>query len=60
MRLLVICALVIGAGTLVLIGLWVMANALYSQSIFGVPLEADGKAKGRDADKEQSRRLPQH
>ena len=51
MRLLVICALVIGIGILLLIGLWAVANELYSQSIFGVPFEAD---------EEQSGRVPHH
>ena len=54
MRLLVICALVIGVGVLLLIGLWAMANELYSQSIFGAPFEAD------DADEEQFASLPHH
>jgi len=60
MRLLVICALVIGVGTLLLIGLWAMANELYSQSIFGLPFEADGKSMGDYADEEQSASSPQH
>jgi hypothetical protein len=54
MRLLVICALVIGVGTLLLTGLWATANELYSQSIFWVPFEADGKSTGDYADEEQS------
>jgi hypothetical protein len=54
MRLLVICALAIGIGTLLLVGLWAIANELYSQSIFGVPFEADGKSAGDHADEEQS------
>jgi hypothetical protein len=49
-----ICALIIGLGILVLIGLWAMANELYPQSIFGVPFEAAGKSKGDYADEEQS------
>jgi hypothetical protein len=56
MRLLVICALVIGVGVgiLLLIGLWAMANELYSRSIFGVPFETEGKSTGDYADEEQS------
>jgi hypothetical protein len=53
MRLLVIFALAIGIGALLLIGLWVIADELYSQSIFGVPFEADGKSAGDHADEEQ-------
>ena len=40
--------------TLLLIGLWAMANELYSQSIFGVPFGADGKSTPDCADEEQS------
>jgi hypothetical protein len=54
MRLLVICAFAIGMGVLLLIGLWAIANELYSQSIFGVPFEAEGKSAGDHADEEQS------
>jgi hypothetical protein len=54
MRLPIICALVIGVGTLVLIGLWAMVNELYSQCIFGVPVESDGRSTGDYADEEQS------
>lgn len=54
MRVLLICALVIGSGILALIGLWAMVNALYSQSMFGVPFESDGKSKRDYADEEQS------
>jgi hypothetical protein len=54
MRLLVIGALIIGLGAILLIGLWAMANALYSQSIFGVPFGAYGKSTSDCADEEQS------
>jgi hypothetical protein len=54
MRLLVICALAIGIGALLLVGLWAIANELYSQSVFGVPFEADGKSAANQADEEQS------
>jgi hypothetical protein len=54
MRLLLICALVVGLGSLVLIGLWAMANELYSQSGFVVPFEADGNSNRDHADEEQS------
>jgi len=37
-----------------------MANELYSQSIFGLPFEADGKSMGDYADEEQSASSPQH
>ena len=54
MRLLLICALVVGSGILLLIGLWAMANELYSQSMFGVPFETDGSSNRDPADEEQS------
>jgi hypothetical protein len=54
MRLLVICTLVIGLGTLLLIGLLTMVNEFYSQSIFGVPFEADDQSTRDCADEEQS------
>ena len=52
MRLLLICALVVGSGILLLIGLWAMANELYSQSMFGVPFETDGSSNRDHADEE--------
>ena len=41
MRLLVICALVIGLAIQSLIGLLTIARDLHSDSIFGVPTESD-------------------
>jgi hypothetical protein len=52
--LLVICALVIGLGTLLLIGLWAMVNELYSQRMFAVPFDMDGKEALDYADEERS------
>ena len=46
MRVFAICALIVGLGALLLIGLWAMANELYSQSIFGVPFGADAVLLG--------------
>ena len=37
MRLLVLCALVIGVGILLLVGFLVMAQELFADSVFGVP-----------------------
>jgi hypothetical protein len=37
MRLLVLCALVMGVGILLLVGFLVMAQELFSESVFGVP-----------------------
>jgi hypothetical protein len=54
MRLLLIFSLVIGLGSLILIGLRAMANELYSQSGFGVPFEADENSNRDHADEEQS------
>jgi hypothetical protein len=54
MRLLVVCVFIIGLGILLLLGLWAMANELYSNSTFGVPFEADGKSPLDYADEEQS------
>jgi hypothetical protein len=55
MRLLLICALVVGSGILLLIGLWTIAKELYSQSMFGVPFETDGNSNRDDADEEHSK-----
>jgi hypothetical protein len=41
MRLLFVCALVIGLGIQLLIGLLTIARELFSDSIFGVPTEPD-------------------
>ena len=46
MRLFVLCALAIGVGILILIGLMVTAQELFSESIFGVPQEP-GEETGR-------------
>ena len=54
MRLLVICALVVGVGSLVLIGLWALVRELFSDSIFGVPSVSDGQARRARADRPQS------
>jgi hypothetical protein len=54
MRLLVICALVVGVGSLVLIGLWALVRELFSDSIFGVPSVSDEQARRARADQPQS------
>ena len=54
MRLLVICALVIGLLTLLLIGLLGMVNELYLKRIFGMPFDVDGKSTRECMDEEQS------
>jgi hypothetical protein len=41
MRLLVVCALVIGLGIQLLIGLFTVARELFSDSVFGIPTESD-------------------
>jgi hypothetical protein len=46
MRLLVLCALVIGAGILLFVGFLITAQELFSESIFGTPQEP-GEQGGR-------------
>jgi hypothetical protein len=41
MRLLVVCALIIGLGIQLLIGLFSIARELFSDSIFGIPTESN-------------------
>jgi len=55
MRLFVLCALVIGVGILLLIGFLTAAQELLSESIFGVPQEADEETGRRCLDEERSR-----
>jgi hypothetical protein len=54
MRLLVLCALVMCVGTLLLVAFLVMAQALFSESIFGVPHERDEEAARAYVDEERS------
>ena len=54
MSLLVICALVVGFGSLVLIGMLALVRELYSDSIFGIPSVPDEKARRGHADQTQS------
>ena len=50
MRLLVICALVVGFGGLVLIGLLALVRELVSDSIFGAPSVSDEEARRAHTD----------
>jgi hypothetical protein len=54
MRLLVICALVVGFGSLVLIGLLAVVRDLFSDSIIGVPPVSDDQARRGHTDEPQS------
>jgi hypothetical protein len=54
MRLLVLCALAMGVGILLLVGFLGMAQELFSNSIFGVPDEADEETGPTDMDEERS------
>jgi hypothetical protein len=54
MRLLVICALVVGFGSLVLIGLFVLVRELFSDSIFGAPSVSDEQARRGHTDQSHS------
>jgi hypothetical protein len=46
MRLLVLCALIMGVGILLIVGFLVMAQELFSESVFGAPHEP-GEETGR-------------
>jgi hypothetical protein len=54
MRLLAICALVVGFGSLVLIGILALVRDLFSDSIFGVPSLSDENARRGQTDQPQS------
>ena len=54
MGLLVLCALVMGAGILLLVGFLSMAQELLSKSIFGVPHEPDEETGPTYMDEERS------
>jgi hypothetical protein len=58
MRLLVLCALAIGAGILLFIGLLITAQELFSESIFGAPDESGEETRRRYADEERSTSSP--
>jgi hypothetical protein len=45
MRLLVLCALIVGLGSLVLIGILTLVRELLSDSVFGVPAVSDEQAR---------------
>jgi hypothetical protein len=55
MRLLVLCALVMGVGILLLVGFLAMARELLSESIFGVPHEPDEETGRARMDEERSK-----
>jgi hypothetical protein len=54
MRLLVLCAWALGAGTIVLVGLLLIAQEIFSESIFGVPPEPGAETGGGYMDEERS------
>jgi hypothetical protein len=54
MRLLVICALVVGFGSLVLIGLLAVVRDLFYDGIIGVPPVSDEQARRGHTDEPQS------
>jgi hypothetical protein len=54
MRLLVLCALVMGVGILLLVGILAMAQELFSESMFGVPQEPDEETGRGHRDEERS------
>jgi hypothetical protein len=54
MRLLVLCALVMGVGIFLLVGILVMAQELFSESAFGVPHEAGEETARRYTDEGRS------
>jgi len=54
MRLLVIGALIVGFGSLVLIGLSALVRDLFSDSIFGVPSVSEEQARRGHTDQPQS------
>jgi hypothetical protein len=59
MRLLVVCALVIGLGIQLLIGLLSIARELFSDSIFGVPTESN-EPPSMSSSATPSRRAPRY
>ena len=54
MRLLVLCALVLGFGSLVLIGLLALVRDCFSDSIFGVPSVSEAPARQGHTDAARS------
>jgi hypothetical protein len=58
MRLLVLCALAIGAGILLFIGFLITAQELFSESIFGAPDESGEETRRRYTDEERSTSSP--
>jgi hypothetical protein len=54
MSLLGMCALAVGFGSLVLIGIFALVRDLFSDSTLGVPSESDEKARQGHADQTSS------
>jgi hypothetical protein len=54
MRLLVLCAWAFGVGIILLVGLLLIAQEIFSESIFGVPHEPGAETGRRCMDEERS------